>query len=483
MMTLIGAQAVFALTAAEQLKAAPKPNFREGHTLIPLSRWGWTMSVETRIELTENWGYALEFGSCTASTVKELDNTNSIPARLVALTASNPKKYPLCVLTDRPLLDPAVVAKLPDGTWCHKADGSPITNAPQWKLWSPEAPDEVFKMAAEGTADPLKKIREKTPIAVILNGGEYGLNVYGHSGPCWQQDPKVLKAKGEKSWYEYVCERKARQELIISEAVRAVCPDRQAYIWYHFGGMPTWDSWQWSNDYKAMRKVSDYPDHSLYYMEFNSGWTGNADLLSKYLSATAQAIDIGDPLSYNWVCGGWLEGKFSDRACYMGFLKCLYTGGMIGGAAGYFSHPKGGFAGDLGQETPSWLSQMMDLGHVQALFSHLDDFLRQGYLLPGPDKHRQLATHPAYEFPTGFPNARVLVRKHRQRDEWLVTAWAADGVERDVTVDVPALGKVTVKARPCGSVYRAVKGEAKGGVSAYKLMLIDQDGLLPSKGL
>ena len=56
MMTLMGTQAVFALTAAEQLRAAPKPNFRAGHTLIPLSRRDWMMSFETRIELAENWG-------------------------------------------------------------------------------------------------------------------------------------------------------------------------------------------------------------------------------------------------------------------------------------------------------------------------------------------------------------------------------------------------------------------------------------------
>jgi hypothetical protein len=53
------------------LEAAPKPHFRAGHTLPPLTRWGWTMPYDVRIELNRNWGYALEFGGyVTADSVK-----------------------------------------------------------------------------------------------------------------------------------------------------------------------------------------------------------------------------------------------------------------------------------------------------------------------------------------------------------------------------------------------------------------------------
>ena len=34
---------------------------------------------------------------------------------------------------------------------------------------------------------------------------------------------------------------------------------------------------------------------------------------------------------------------FGDLRLYEGFLKRLYTEGMLGGVAGYFSYPKGGF--------------------------------------------------------------------------------------------------------------------------------------------
>lgn len=152
---------------------------------------------------------------------------------------------------------------------------------------------------------------------------------------------------------------------------------------------------------------------------------------------------------------------------------------MIGGVAGYFSYPKGGFGADLGDEPPHWLRQKMVLSHVHALFSHLEDFLRSGDLLPGPKRHRWSKDLPAYEFPTGDATVRVLVRvlvrKHRQRNEWLVTAWAAGGEDRDVNVTVPELGELCMRACGCGSVYRATLRDGKP-----ELTLVDREGMTPT---
>jgi hypothetical protein len=228
-----------------------------------------------------------------------------------------------------------------------------------------------------------------------------------------------------------------------------------------------------------MQVVSDLPSGSNYFRHFNSGWTGNSDLLTQTLNSVAQQIAEGDPLSYNFVCGGWTrkspESDFSNDARYMGYLKCYYTAGMLGGVAGYFAYPKGGFESFEGDEPPSWLTQMLVLARVHALFSGLEGFLREGDLLPGPTKHRWSKDLPAYEFPTGDPNARVLARKHRRRAEWLVTAWAAGGQDREVGVAVPGLGAVRVEARACASVYRAI---LKGGQPS--LTRVDANGLLPT---
>jgi hypothetical protein len=173
----------------------------------------------------------------------------------------------------------------------------------------------------------------------------------------------------------------------------------------------------------------------------------------------------------------------------MGFLKCLYTAGQIGAVAGYFSYPKPGFGADLGPEKPHWLEQMIILGRAHALFSHLEDFIREGDLLAGPEMHKLVSQRigkdlPAYEFPTGDPDVRVLARKHRKRDQWLVTAWAAGGEARDVKVFIDEVGELTLNARPAGSVYRVTaEVKVKFEPPIVKMELLDKNAMRPSVGL
>ena len=47
---LLHSAALHALTAVEHLGAAERPVFREGHTLLPLTRWGWTMPFDVFCE-------------------------------------------------------------------------------------------------------------------------------------------------------------------------------------------------------------------------------------------------------------------------------------------------------------------------------------------------------------------------------------------------------------------------------------------------
>ncbi len=70
---------------------------------------------------------------------------------------------------------------------------------------------------------------------------------------------------------------------------------------------------------------------------------------------------------------------------------------------------------------------------------------------------------------------RVLARTHKTEPVCLLTAWAADGKEREVTVDVPDIGTVKLRARPAGSVYRITK--AADGPQVH---LLDEDPMLPS---
>ena len=68
---------------------------------------------------------------------------------------------------------------------------------------------------------------------------------------------------------------------------------------------------------------------------------------------------------------------------------------------------------------------------------------------------------PAYEFPTGDRDGRVVARKLNKKAEWLITAWAGGGADRPLTVKIPGLGKVTLQARSIGTVYTASERAGK----------------------
>ena len=469
---VLAADAANAATALERLQSADQPHFRLGHALPPLTRWGWSMSYDVRVELARHWGYALEFGGYVTDDVADtLENPESEASRLCALAASDPGRFSLFVLVAH-----GQFGEVPDSAWTRDASGA-LPDGQQ--IWSPEAPDSIFAEAGRKWAGPIARVRAKAPISMVLNGGEYAMSVYGFGGKAWGADPKIMAARGDRDWYDYLSERKAHQELIIAAAVRAAVPDRRYYLYYYTDGCPHRnrfpDWWHWAYDYKHMRPVSDIPNGSIYYNHFNSGWTGDNDMLTQALNSVAQQLSYGDALSYNWMNAGWKREELGDAGIgdnehYMGYLKCYYTAGMIGGVAGYFAYPV--------ETDPACISQMMVLGQAHALFSHLEEFLRQGDLLPGPSRHRWSADLPAYEFPTGDPEVRVLARRHRARREWLLTAWAAGGPDRHVVVDVPELGTVRLRARDCGSVYRARREDGRP-----RLRLVDVRGMWPTAGL
>ena len=470
-------------TVAQWLDAASAPNFKAGNTLPRLTQCGWDLDYDTCVALADHWGYCLIFQWFT----KDLAKPDSLSSRLVALSAADPKRYPLSVYVLRPFQEANFLATLPESAWTHQPDGTRVKG-----LISPLAPDSAYEAAAKIVGSDLALIQRKTPINIILNAGEEGLTVAGNSGGHWRKDPAILQALGDNvtkdaAWDNLISTAKAHGELIIKNAALAAAPTASLYEYYTTDGdmsrgeagmsppgVPD-NQWIWHWEYPAMRPVSTLPNTQMYYKLVNSGWAGRYPALTQYLNAVAQQIACGDPLSYNWVNAGSSKPPSpnnSDDAHYIGILKCMYTAGMVGGIAGYFRYPEKGFTGEQGEEAPLWLLQMEDLGQVHALFTYLENYLRNGDLLPGPDHHFWSKDLPAYEFPTGDDTAHVLVRRLRGQQYWLICAWAADGADRNVSVTIPDLGKVTVQARAAGSVYRATPGP--------KLILLDTDALHPT---
>ncbi len=484
---VVPAPAPVELTSAAWLESQPKPAFRVGHTLPRLTRYGWSLPFDTRVELTEDWGYALEYGGYVGD-LDALKDPNSNESRVLALAKSDPKRYPVAVICSRQL--PGEEA--PPETWTRDKDGKAINGQAKsmdgttWSegsgaIFSPEAPVTMWQLAGKYRADPLAELRQRgLPISIVLNGGEYGLGVIGFGKPLWELDPKVMAAIAEEpfkgDWAAYISQRKGRAEMAIAETVRKAVPDRTLYVYYTAGGGTMrnkyWGQYEWDFAWQHMRGVSDLPSNEIYYKHFNEGFTGRENLLTLALNAAAAEIAVGETLSYNWICAGWPRGdekaNCADLARWTGLLKCYYTAGMLGANVGYYDFPPDGFTAPFTpNQPPIWLQQKVVSSHVHALFSQYEELIRQGDLLPGPMMHAISTTEPAYEFPSGDETARVLVRKQRKKAEWLLSAWAADGADRTVSVSVPELGRVELNARVCGSVYRATL--SKGQVTLVQL--------------
>lgn len=462
------------IIASKFSKDPNKPIFKEGHTLISLSRWGWGIPWEATFESAKNWGYALELGSARlATTSVEGDWNFEYMRNVMDISASNPEKYPLSTLLSRSLLKDTPTLENTDASAFTKYENGSYATRGGTLIISPEAPNSVFEKIAEHRTSFLKDLQKRVPIAIVLNGGEDLLGVTGWMGRYWKYDPKIMAAKGDQSWPEYVAKNKGRQEGIIAKAVQDALPSREAYIFYSAPGSFS-SNWGWG--YDALKDSSDFPSDSNYLWHGNSGLTGADDMLTKVTYSYGIESSYNHNFSYNWVSAGWNDlERFAPSDRYMGFLKAYYTTGMIGGIS-YASY-------EINEEEyPPWLEQMIILSQVHAEFSHLEDFVRNSYLLPGPNMHVAtggLPTNgfPAFEFPTGDDGSRVLVRKKNNAQEWLITAWSSLGQTRNVSVNIPELGEITIASRPEGSIYFA---KIEGGNK--KITWIDPDFTVPSRG-
>lgn len=499
------------ISSAAYLASQPKPNFAAGHHLPHLSRYGYSPSSNTFVELAKNWGYALDMGDgSSVDILSALKNTNSTQWGFIRLAKSDPNRYKLAVGMNQRYMKP-----IPDDFYVTNSMGYFVgaygTNT--WntnggpRVASPEGNEAYWSNSAAFWMAPIAAVQSIAQVTIVLNAGEYGLNTFFNGiSQAWCQDPRVQAATnlppwnkyvggGGSSalswplWFDYSSFRRTRQYQYTTDLLRASLPNRELYIHYETAGEqfrsatkknPIWATGNHYNGYYT-RALSDYPNFECYYKHFNDGWTTTSsmsDILVKYLNGVGAHINYGSATNYSWVCSGYYRNgstnDFGNITNYYGFLKCAYTGGMVGGVASYFS----AFTDTPfpANNPPNWLLQMQALSHVHALFSHLENYTFKGELLPGSKMHSMSMDQPSYEFTNSVadPTARVLARKLKASDDWLICAWAAAGEDRNVNVNIPQLGTVSILARASGAVYKA---------KISKITLVDVDGLFPTKSL
>lgn len=448
------------------------PKFRAGHSLPLLTRYGWELPFELRVLLAENWGFALEFGGYAGrwAVKRALTNPKSAEYRALRLAVEEPQRYKLSLILPRDMPKDA-------DAWIGGG-------------WSPAASDHDLDLLAKERTEPIAPLVAIVKPAIILNGGEYGIGVLGQALKYYEKDPTVQQARGREAWFDYISKMKAREQKWICDAVIAEIGQPVIYVYYTAGGGIHRDrdnDWQdWSYDYKYMKGTGTYPSDEYYYKHFNQGWQrgyfrpfwAKGDLLTQALNAKGREIAAGEPFSYDWVSGGWVEekpgnkgnargdvnvaavvdetaGSLSQLDLYTGFLKCIYMAGTLGANGGYYAYPKGGFGKTFPeQHPPDWLLQLVALSRVHGLYSYLEPFVRNSALLPGPNRHAW-GQFPAYELPTGQTDLRVVGRKHQRYDAWLLVAWSATGTVQKGQVEIPGRGVVEVTGDGSGKIYLA----------------------------
>ncbi len=463
------------VTPVEWLRQQLAPSFKAGHTLPRLGQMHCiNPPAELRAELARNWGFAVR-----------LSRPKGEP-ELLRLCAEEPAVFrPAAMIGNLANLETDRARKWPEGTFLRKGDGS-LAGGRQ--VFSPEMPDAAWQIVLdeairqiEGQLGPLPP----DALATIENWTEYGLTVPIEMAKHAAQDPQVLAAKGNRSWQEYVSARKAYYEKKFAAVLRKKFPMalHTAYTYAGFVGKPEGD-WAW--DWRQMKGTTDLPSPECYYNYFNSGFVGGRDMLTLRLYARYIEIQEGFPHYIGWLCAGYqrkiadyqgdpAQGLYPDLPRWMGYLKMSYLAGMLGGVTtGEFNCDVKYAPFDRAQP-PHWLDQMTVLAHAHAMFTWIEPELRNSELLPGPKRHAWNSSQPAYEFSTGFANTRVVARRVKDARRWLIGAWAADGIEREVTVTVPDLGDYRIYARPAGTVHLVDQPATE-----RKVTWIDEEAMKPS---
>lgn len=462
------------VTPLEWLRQQTLPRFKPGHTLPPLGQMHCiNPPAELRAELARSWGFAVR-----------LSRPKGEP-ELISLCRENPALFkPAAMIGNLANLEGSKSIKWPEGTFLRKADGSLVEGK---QIFSPEMPDAAWQILVD---EAIRQIEGQlgglppTTLATVENWTEHGLNVPINVKGQGQHDPRVVAAKGNRSWQEYISQRKAYFEGKMRDAIKRRYPNA-LYTCYTYGGFVGKPDGDWAWDYHDLKVATDLPSPECYYNYFNSGFVGGKDMLTLRLYARHIEIQQGSPYYLGWLCAGYqrkitdyqgdaAQGMYADAQRWMGYLKMSYLAGMLGGVT----------TGEFGviryepfdsAQPPKWLDQMLVVSHAHALFTWIESDLRKSQLLPGPKAHAWSKDHPAYEFPTGHKDTRVLARRVNGTNRWLIGAWAADGVERDVTVTVPDLGDYRLRARPAGTIH-LVEQQAEN----RSVRWLDADAMKPS---
>ena len=329
------------------------------------------------------------------------------------------------------------------------------------------------------------------------------------SSPMWLKDPEILSwidtikqypatSVGDQAYFDAISGAKGRQERVVYDAHKTYDPSI-VYVYYQpldlaegVGAGTTRAAGRRTRCVQGVGYSHIVPQATDYVgWEFYRGyWVSYTSLLysnggafrgitlpEEVLNCVAQSIEGGTPLMYPYVAGGWNatpgSSLVSPDDLFMGFMKFIYTCGAIGCVPGYYDPGPNNGTWTIDANGCDQVRQYVIIGHVQATFSHLENYIRSGTLLDGDydpwargfSSHilskniygqNNGWTHPSYEYvhdDASQLNSKVIARKLNASNNWLICAWHCHD-SSDVVIHSTIAGHaLTLNARRGGTLY------------------------------
>jgi hypothetical protein len=506
-------------TAIDHLTAAVKPAWRDGHGLSPLNRHDWGISTALYKTLASDWRYNWLLPVDPAWGEAHFSDPGYQEYHLAQEYAAHPGAYRVTALLQNVMANTyaAKPTGWPDSALLRDAGGAFIDfdtgTAVKYKL-SPLAPDAVFTAVGTNLGQAFKTIFTTRGITVdaIADQGEWGLGVIGWewdagtNGPNIGRDPRVVAAanadpvaKGDL--WRFASIHNARLHRLIKQAFyqAAQLPASVPYISYTDTGFGTergrwngWPAWGWYLEDCA--SWIDVPTVEFYLQgrswDYQSGGMPTDFMTMLLNDASGRKAVLGRTAGFvPWMSAGWDPAAASPyvtpRDRYTGFLKMVFAAGAKTVFQDDYNQDNRIDRDDaaIGATAPPKVWGWMAAAHVHALFSHLSSDLLASELVSAGGTHPFTTDDPTSPrpwlgfHPTGDNGAWVMARKVDGASRWILTAFAALGVDRTVAVTIPGLGAVSVRARAAGSVYTATVSSG----TPVLTWLDEQDPLEPTR--
>lgn len=457
------------LTALQQLQDFPTPRYNPRYKMPPNMNWAditylggkgidgtnattIATGVAINIELAKRWNYYIQAAEGIATgtlSPSVYTNTTTSWAGALAKCANDYPTLPAAVITFRAQLNgnsPYIwktnldaSAYLKDGSSRYLDINGNVTTNPATRIWNPLGHYSLWQQDGDTVKAGLQLLMNYLParpatrkLDLINENAEV---IPAITPQVFTKSPELVNAASSAGMN--------LMDYIASKYSANV--GRQSYR-DRFMGLPglsgtkfteynlcghtdmitgQYDfAWKWSKVRDINTSFSGLTRHSTpdVYVRYPDNWKTGITAwhgLDWLIVSRYEEFFLGDTLFSPFVSAGWdpVEENNVRPAQWLGLLKCMMMYGANFYYTGYFN------LGSPFAEPKNWVWQMVMPSYAQATGSRLQNYLKNGYLMPGDVPRTYITTqvaYPGYSFYGGNYNKMIIARKVNQGSTYAI---------------------------------------------------------------